>query len=230
MPSTSRVLLLALGLALLAGATWTGLRYHHDLDAARERVSGRSQVLQTRWGRLEYAVAGDAGGPALLMIHGTGGGFDQGLTQVGAGLRLVTPRPQQPGDAPARAGAFQMQPGQQAGLPRRQRQIGAPGVGDVRNAEELDRGHGVAGAAGRLFTATDRVQAARERPRYSVGAEPVPKECRERSAATRPPRPRRAQARDGRRRGGSAGAPAAAGRRCRARSARCRSGRLRSRR
>jgi pimeloyl-ACP methyl ester carboxylesterase len=95
MPSTSRALLLALGLALLAGATWTGLRYRHDLDAARERVSGRSQVLQTRWGRLEYAVAGNGGGPALLMIHGTGGGFDQGLRFADAllarGLRVIAP-------------------------------------------------------------------------------------------------------------------------------------------
>jgi len=95
MPSTSRVLLLALGLALLAGAIWTGLRYHRDLDAARERLSGRSQVLQTRWGRLEYAVAGDADGPALLMIHGTGGGFDQGLRfadgLVARGLRVIAP-------------------------------------------------------------------------------------------------------------------------------------------
>ena len=28
---------------------------------------------------LIHILAGDAGGPALLMIHGTGGGFDQGL-------------------------------------------------------------------------------------------------------------------------------------------------------
>ena len=95
MSSSSRVLLLALGLALLAGATWTGLRYRHDLDAARERVRGHSQVLQTRWGRLEYAVAGGAGGPALLMIHGTGGGFDQGLRFADAlmarGLRVIAP-------------------------------------------------------------------------------------------------------------------------------------------
>jgi hypothetical protein len=53
-------LLLALGPALLASATWTGLRHRHDLDAARERISGRSQVMQTRWGRLEYALAGGA--------------------------------------------------------------------------------------------------------------------------------------------------------------------------
>lgn len=95
MPSRSRALLLVVGLALLAGATWSGLRYRQDLEAARERVSGRSQVLQTRWGLLEYAVAGDASGPALLMIHGTGGGFDQGLrfadTLVARGLRVVAP-------------------------------------------------------------------------------------------------------------------------------------------
>ncbi len=64
-------------------------------DAARERVSGRSQVLQTRWGGLEYAVAGDASGPALLMIHGTGGGFDQGLrfadALVARGMRVIAP-------------------------------------------------------------------------------------------------------------------------------------------
>lgn len=95
MPSRSRALLLVVGLALLAGATWSGLRYRQDLEAARERVSGRSQVLQTRWGLLEYAVAGDASGPALLMIHGTGGGFDQGLrfadALVARGLRVVAP-------------------------------------------------------------------------------------------------------------------------------------------
>jgi len=95
MPSRFRVLLLVVGLALLAGATWSGLRYRQDLEAARERVSGRSEVLQTRWGQLEYAVAGDAGGPALLMIHGTGGGFDQGLrfadALVARGLRVVAP-------------------------------------------------------------------------------------------------------------------------------------------
>ncbi len=95
MPSIHRSLLVTLGLALLAGATWTGLLYHRDLDAARERVGERSLVLQTRWGQLEYAVAGEAGGPAVMMIHGTGGGFDQGLrfadALVGRGLRVIAP-------------------------------------------------------------------------------------------------------------------------------------------
>ena len=95
MPSLSRALLLVLGAALLAGAAWMGMRYREDVDAARERVSGRSQVLQTRWGRLEYALAGEASGPALLMIHGTGGGFDQGLRFADAllarGLHVIAP-------------------------------------------------------------------------------------------------------------------------------------------
>lgn len=95
MLSFHRAMLLTLGLALLAGAIWAELRYRQDLDAARERVSGRSLVLQTRWGQLEYAVAGDAGAPPVLMIHGTGGGFDQGLrfadALVARGLRVIAP-------------------------------------------------------------------------------------------------------------------------------------------
>jgi pimeloyl-ACP methyl ester carboxylesterase len=42
---------------------------------------------------MEYAIAGH--GPSLLMIHGTGGGFDQGLTFAGAiirrGHRVISP-------------------------------------------------------------------------------------------------------------------------------------------
>ncbi len=95
MPSHFRVMLLVVGLALLAGATWSGLRYRQDLQAAHERIAGHSEVLLTPWGLLEYAVAGNAVGPALLMIHGTGGGFDQGLrfadALVSRGLRVVAP-------------------------------------------------------------------------------------------------------------------------------------------
>ncbi len=36
-----------------------------------------SAIVQTRAGAMEYASAGE--GPPVLMIHGTGGGFDQGL-------------------------------------------------------------------------------------------------------------------------------------------------------
>src|SRR5215208_2459667 len=62
---------------LAVAATSVALALRADLRAARERLEGRSSVIRTAHGRMEYAVAGS--GPPLLMIHGTGGGFDQGL-------------------------------------------------------------------------------------------------------------------------------------------------------
>ena len=72
-----RALLVALGLAVAIGVA-VAVAYQRDLQAHERRLSGRSDVIQTSAGTLEYATAGK--GPPLLMIHGTGGGFDQGLT------------------------------------------------------------------------------------------------------------------------------------------------------
>ena len=57
--------------------------YHADLKQARARVSSGSKIAQTSCGPIEYAVAGD--GPPVLVVHGAGGGFDQGL-EFGAPL------------------------------------------------------------------------------------------------------------------------------------------------
>ena len=77
--------------ALLAAAfvlVW--FDYEGDLRHARERVAG-SQVAQTSCGPIEYATAGE--GPAVLVVHGAGGGFDQPLGFVEefsrAGFRAV---------------------------------------------------------------------------------------------------------------------------------------------
>ena len=52
-----------------------------------------STVVSTRFGDLEYAEAGN--GKPFLMIHGTGGGFDQGLLfarrLVTLGYRVISP-------------------------------------------------------------------------------------------------------------------------------------------
>ena len=52
-------------------------RYQRDIGQARERVTTRSRIAQTPCGPIEYAVTGD--GPPVLIVHGAGGGFDQGL-------------------------------------------------------------------------------------------------------------------------------------------------------
>ena len=89
---TRRKWLLAAALAALA-ALAVGLLFKADLRAARGRVEGRSTTIATANGPMEYAVAGS--GPPLLMIHGTGGGFDQGLLfteKVAAhGVRVIAP-------------------------------------------------------------------------------------------------------------------------------------------
>jgi len=79
--------------ALLCSGAFVWFAFIRDVDAARRRTAGRSEVLATSFGQLEYAVSGT--GPLVLMIHGTGGGFDQGLTftegLVRRGFRVVAP-------------------------------------------------------------------------------------------------------------------------------------------
>src|SRR5688500_13505666 len=75
----SRVLVVILAL-LLAG---TGVLYYlfsQDISEARALVTGRIMTIDTAFGNLEYAEAGNSGG--MLGIHGSGGGFDQGLDMI----------------------------------------------------------------------------------------------------------------------------------------------------
>jgi pimeloyl-ACP methyl ester carboxylesterase len=69
-----------IAVGLLAVGAPISLLYGRDIGAARRRLSGSSQLVETSSGVIEYAIAG-AGKP-LLSIHGTGGGFDQGLIQA----------------------------------------------------------------------------------------------------------------------------------------------------
>ena len=67
--------LVSTGAALAGGAAWQS--FSTEIAEARARTRGRSEVFESRLGAMEYAIAGT--GPPALMIHGTGGGFDQGL-------------------------------------------------------------------------------------------------------------------------------------------------------
>lgn len=82
------------GGAMAATGGGTALAYSSAISAARAACDpSLSAVIPTRFGDLEYAEAG--GGAPLLMIHGTGGGFDQGLLftreLLAKGYRIIAP-------------------------------------------------------------------------------------------------------------------------------------------
>lgn len=87
-----------LGLGIAAGATAVAggavhSAYRAELDRAQARIATGSKTIPTRSGTMEYAE--DGNGRPVLMIHGTGGGFDQGLffaaPLVTAGYRVLAP-------------------------------------------------------------------------------------------------------------------------------------------
>lgn len=78
-------------LALLGAGTCAA--YRRDLNAARVAARRGSSMLATACGDIEYASRGT--GPPILAIHGTGGGWDQGLFiargLVAGGFRVIAP-------------------------------------------------------------------------------------------------------------------------------------------
>lgn len=84
-------------IAIFIGVLVTGLvmlvyaNYQRDIRQARKRISVGSQIAETPRGSIEYAVLGD--GPAVLVVYGAGGGFDQGLdvskVLVQSGFRVI---------------------------------------------------------------------------------------------------------------------------------------------
>ena len=63
--------------AVVAGLGAVTYLYQRDIQQARDLISSGSRIAQTPCGPIEYAVAGD--GPPVLVVHGAGGGFDQGM-------------------------------------------------------------------------------------------------------------------------------------------------------
>jgi len=83
MTSTARVVVRIAMVAIILALGITTFLYQRDIQPLRDRVVTGSQIAQTSCGTIEYAVAGN--GPPVLVVHGAGGGFDQGL-ELGAGL------------------------------------------------------------------------------------------------------------------------------------------------
>jgi pimeloyl-ACP methyl ester carboxylesterase len=63
--------------AVTAATVLVGLGYRRDMGEARARVASGSRMASTPCGPIEYADVGS--GAPVLLVHGAGGGFDQGL-------------------------------------------------------------------------------------------------------------------------------------------------------
>ena len=88
-----RKVLLAVAAVVAGVLAVSYARYRPDLDRARARIATGSRIAATRCGPIEYAEAG--AGPPVLVVHGAGGGFDQGMGLgeglVRAGFRVIAP-------------------------------------------------------------------------------------------------------------------------------------------
>ena len=86
-----RKVALAVAFAGCALALLVWWRFEADMAAARDRASQGSTVVQTNCGPIEYQEKGS--GVPLLSVHGSGGGFDQGMAFAGGlagrGIRVI---------------------------------------------------------------------------------------------------------------------------------------------
>ncbi len=94
MKRTRRDILIGAGALAAAGGAAVAIPFRRDMAKFRARAEpARSRLVETRHGPVEVAEAGE--GPPFLMLHGTGGGFDQGLLAarplIAMGYRVIAP-------------------------------------------------------------------------------------------------------------------------------------------
>jgi len=79
------------GLVFVIAALLIWWRFDSDMGRASARVSHGSTLVATHCGPIEYQEAGT--GVPLLAVHGSGGGYDQGMAFAGAlahqGIRVI---------------------------------------------------------------------------------------------------------------------------------------------
>lgn len=78
-------------LALVIAAVWIGVNYSRDIQTIRQGLAERSQTVSTSFGDVQFESWGE--GPPVIVIHGAGGGFDQGRLMAetfgGDGFRWI---------------------------------------------------------------------------------------------------------------------------------------------
>ena len=86
-----RTVLILAALCLVVAVVLVGWRFSRDMALATPRAAQGGVLLPTRCGPIEYQEAG-AGVP-LLVVHGSGGGHDQGMAFAGRlaqhGVRVI---------------------------------------------------------------------------------------------------------------------------------------------
>ena len=85
-------IVVVVGLVVFVALTYP--RFRADAQLNRERLLSGSDIVSTEeFGDIEYAVQGE--GLPVLLVHGAGGGYDQGLligeNYVGDGHRFIAP-------------------------------------------------------------------------------------------------------------------------------------------
>jgi hypothetical protein len=75
-----RILFVILAVLIIAAAGVYAITAR-DVTATRAGLVGCSETVETSFGTLEYAVIGE--GEPMLIVHGAGGGFDQGIDLTG---------------------------------------------------------------------------------------------------------------------------------------------------
>ena len=83
--------ILVVTITVAVAGLWTRWRFDSDIKAASAKAAQGSKLIATRCGPIEYQEAGI--GAPLLMVHGSGGGHDQGMAFAGKlvqrGIRVI---------------------------------------------------------------------------------------------------------------------------------------------
>jgi 2-hydroxy-6-oxonona-2,4-dienedioate hydrolase len=75
--SQRTVIIALLAMVACIAVVWVYVSFEADMSVSRKRLEGISKIIDTKSGPIEYAESGS--GSVVLVVHGAGGGFDQGL-------------------------------------------------------------------------------------------------------------------------------------------------------